>query len=192
MARGHFLLIVAAASLVSCGKITAPKKAPLGAALLGGTLDLDFTLRTESGEEELLAITRRARETLPDFISALEKPGPGEEGFRVKYPMPAGGESGVVEEHIWLGDIVFRNGEYHGTVVSRPYYIAPLSAGDRIKFSIEKISDWMYLRDGRIVGGESIKYLIERIGETERDEELAAFYELFGPAGPPVSHKDGL
>jgi uncharacterized protein YegJ (DUF2314 family) len=58
-------------------------------------------------------------------------------------------------------------------------------------FSIEKISDWMYLKDGRIVGGESIKYLIERISETERDAELIAFYQLFGPAAPPVSRKGG-
>jgi uncharacterized protein YegJ (DUF2314 family) len=136
-------------------------------------------LQTGGEDEELRRIALQARAEFPDFIRRLQNPGAGEKGFRVKYPYPAGKGSGFRYEEIWLRDISFMEGKYHGKVANQPYYIPDLSLGDEVVFYGEDITDWMYERKGYIVGGLSIKYLAGRIPEPDRDRELNEWLDKF-------------
>jgi uncharacterized protein YegJ (DUF2314 family) len=99
-----------------------------------------------------------AREGLPQFWRAFEKPSPGQEQFMVQVRIPCDGG----EEHIWC-HVAERNGNLiNGVVANRPLD-APYSFGDNINFCDEDISDWLYFYLGRQVGGETSR-AIENAG----------------------------
>jgi uncharacterized protein YegJ (DUF2314 family) len=129
--------------------------------------------------EELNHIICQARETIPEFIENLNHPAPDRGNFQVKYPFEADPGSGFSHEHIWLTDIRADNGSYYGTLSNEPRYCTGLIRGAEVPFLIENISDWMYTRGETIIGGRSIKFLIEGISEAERNAETAAYYKKF-------------
>jgi uncharacterized protein YegJ (DUF2314 family) len=139
----------------------------------------DPILHMSQSDETLNAIAQNVRETLPAFMRKQQAPAPGERDFMIKYPFETGEDSGFGYEHIWLGEIHFRDGRYYGKVINQPYYAGGLKQGDITPFNTDDISDWMYIRDGKIVGGLSVKYLIERIPELDRDFMLRAYLEGF-------------
>jgi uncharacterized protein YegJ (DUF2314 family) len=136
-------------------------------------------LQISQSNEEFNQITVHARETLPEFIEKLKAPGTDEGNFQVKYPFAADPKSGFLYEHIWLRDIRIEGGLYYGTVTNQPAYCGNLTLGMDAPFLIDHISDWMYTRGEKIIGGRSIKFLIERIPDLERDAETAAYYKKF-------------
>jgi uncharacterized protein YegJ (DUF2314 family) len=171
----RFLVVFIGIFLFSCGKIPDllvffSKEAPKGG---------DSTFHTDSNNDEIADIALRARDTLPFFLRHLRQPGIGERDFRVKYPFPADNGSGFLYEQLWLGDI--RRGEesYTGVVLNTPFYVSGLSQGDRRAFNTGEITDWMYIRKGKITGGKSIKYLLEQIPPTERNAEEQAILDMF-------------
>ena len=48
-----------------------------------------------------------------------------------------------------------------------PFRLRAVLIDQRLKIDPAIISDWMYRRDGKIVGGETIRVLIPRLGEDE-------------------------
>jgi uncharacterized protein YegJ (DUF2314 family) len=146
-----------------------------GAAVSRGEL----TSHRDSADQVLGEIAREAQETLPDFLRRLQNPQPGDDNFRVKYPFPAGEGSGFASEQLWLRDIGFEDRSYYGILSSDPYYIPELKKRDRVPIDIERISDWMYTRNGIIEGGVSIRYLLEQIPLPDRTEEEQALLDMF-------------
>jgi uncharacterized protein YegJ (DUF2314 family) len=162
------LLCILCCCILSCGKENSrPAESP--------------TLHINQEDEGLNQIGREARESFPGFIRKMRNPEPDEGGFRVKYPFAAEEGSAFSHEHIWLEDIFIEDGLYYGTLSNRPYYLGSLQAGDVVIFEGDAISDWMYLKAGKIVGGRSIKYLMEQIPEPDRDDESRALYRMFVP-----------
>jgi uncharacterized protein YegJ (DUF2314 family) len=128
---------------------------------------------------EIERIAADARNSLPDFFRYLTRAGTGKDCY-VKYPFTADGDSGVDREQIWLTDIQFSSGRYFGVLANAPRYLSGMSRGDRVTFDMDAITDWMYVRGGKITGGESIKYLLEKIPENRRnDRERELLQMLF-------------
>ena len=130
-----------------------------------------ITLHMDQTDEELYRIARHARETLPDFFLHLLRPSKDESNFMVKYPFRADRDSGFSMEQLWLSGIRFRDGVYYGDVANTPYYISSIKKGDTAAFSISDITDWMYISDGKIIGGYSIKYLLDQIPEHSDEQQ---------------------
>ena len=120
-----------------------------------------------------------ARKTVSLFIEVYRNPASDESNFQVKYPFSTDPGSKVSDEHIWLSDIIQKGNAWFGTVGNEPFYIAKMKIGDQVEFDITKISDWMYIKGSTIVGGKSIKYLIENIPEKDRDEDMENIYKMF-------------
>jgi uncharacterized protein YegJ (DUF2314 family) len=139
------------------------------------------TLHISREDQTLNQIAREARESFPGFIRKTQNPGPDEGNFRVKYPFAAEPGSAFNDEYIWLEHIFFQDGHYYGTVANRPYYLDSLQEGDLTAFEDNAIADWMYIKAGKIIGGRSIKYLIEQIPGPDRDDESQALYRMFAP-----------
>ena len=142
---------------------------------------IEYPINIKTDDEALNIIREKAQDAFPQFIRRLQSPSPGEDMFRVKYPFPADPGSGFTVEHLWLKDIRFRDGRYYGVVTNQPFHIAGINQGDLVPFLPDDISDWMYLKDGYIVGGLSIRYFISGIPELDRDRILSAYYQQFPP-----------
>jgi uncharacterized protein YegJ (DUF2314 family) len=98
------------------------------------------------------AVTK-ARKTVLQFIGALEHPSPGETDFEVKKPFV---EKGNVE-HIWLSDVTFVGGRFQGKVDNEPVKIPGLKLGQVVSVNPDEISDWVYIKNGKLVGGYTIR-----------------------------------
>jgi uncharacterized protein YegJ (DUF2314 family) len=151
---------------------------------LGIALLLDAAALTgASGEErspvidfsnmdmEMAAAQAKARSTLPQFWRVFENPGLGEEGFSLKVAVPVRDNS---SEHIWLVDIERSSARITGVVNNVPRDAKTLHAGERIDITEDHISDWMFLRAGKIVGNETMRPALKRMPK----EEAARFREM--------------
>jgi len=127
------------------------------------------TVPVYQDDREITRIAEDARNTLPVFFRYLTSAGAGKNCY-VKYPFMADEDSDVDREQIWLTNIQFSNGKYFGVLVNAPRYLTGMKRGDRVIFDMETITDWMYVREGKITGGESIKYLLGRIPEEQRND----------------------
>ena len=91
----------------------------------------------------------------------------------------ADASASVGAEQVWITNIIFRNGQYYGTVSSTPVYLTSIRRGDRVNFYVNSITDWMFTQNGRIVGGYSIRYLLEQIPENQRTDSQRRTLRMF-------------
>ena len=149
------LVLLCAILLFSCEKSAEPPEVT--------------TVRVYQDDMEIARIAEDARNTLPIFFRYLTRTGMGKNCY-VKYPFMADDDSDVDREQIWLTGIQFRNGKYFGVLTGAPQHLSGMKRGDRVIFDMDTITDWMYVRSGKIIGGESIKYLLEKIPENQRND----------------------
>lgn len=138
------------------------------------------TIHLEQADGELQRIAKEARSTLDFFFRYQSQAGAGEHGFYVKYILAADDGSGIDAEQVWLTGIKFKNSNLYGDLANTPLYVQGLRKGSTIMISVDSIVDWMYIREGKIIGGYSIKYLLEKIPESRRSDrqrELLSMYE---------------
>ena len=141
-------------------------------------------MHVDEFDDEILRIAENARNTLTVFFRHLNMPKAGEGNFSVKYAFPVGKcehgccEPAVSAEQVWIGSITFRDGRHYGLISSAPVYLS-MRRGDRVSFAADAITDWMFTRNGRIVGGHSIRHLLEQIPEAERTESQRRTLQMF-------------
>jgi uncharacterized protein YegJ (DUF2314 family) len=184
----RFFGLLMLAALCSCGK--EPSRFPASGEAVP-FISGDPARHRPQDDGELARIAEAARNSLPVFFRRLQSPLPGDGNFRIKYPLKADPRSGFSREQVWLSGIRFKDGRYFGVVASAPYYISGLSRGDTIPFDVEEITDWMFTRQGKIIGGRSIKLLLDQIPEHERDEEQRRVLEMFETDEPVSSGASG-
>ncbi len=124
-------------------------------------------INLRSGDAEMNAAIAQARATLPTFWAACEAPKPSETGHSLKVRFPNSGNDG---EHIWMADVKkIADGRYSGRFANAPRYLPGKRAGDVTEFKQADISDWMFMRNGKIVGGETIRPLLKTLPKADAD-----------------------
>jgi len=138
-------------------------------------------IEVEQSDEEIERIAENAKRALPIFFRNLARPEKGANNFYVKYPLSSddGNVEPKVREQVWLGNIRFKNNRYYGTLANTAKSIDRRKKGDTIIINTDKITDWMYVQDGKIMGGRSIKYLLEKIPEDKRGEDQKKILRMF-------------
>ncbi|MDR0495193.1 MAG: DUF2314 domain-containing protein [Treponema sp.] len=117
--------------------------------------------------EKMLQIAEDARDTLSGFFRHLNRVNAEEGHFCVKYPFAADDDNGTNREQIWLTGIHFKNGIYYGFLANSPRHLAGMKKGDKVIFDMDNITDWLYVRNGKIIGGDSMKYLLEQVPQNQ-------------------------
>lgn len=135
------------------------------AAVAGDHGVIDFS-KTDPAMESAKA---KARASIETFWTAYAAPRANETGFALKVGFPTHGTS---TEHIWISDVKRAGaGRYTGRFANQPRDLEGKQAGDAVEFSESQISDWMFLRDGKWVGAETVRPMIARM-----PKEMAAQY----------------
>ncbi|MCP3472868.1 DUF2314 domain-containing protein [Bradyrhizobium sp. CCGUVB1N3] len=132
-----------------------------------GAQDRSPVIDVRSGNPEMNAAIARARNTLPTFWASYDAPKPTETGHSLKVRFPT---SGTNAEHIWMADVKkLGSGSYSGRFANRPRDLPGRREGDLVEFRDADISDWMFMRNDKIVGGETIKPLLKSMPKADAD-----------------------
>lgn len=105
------------------------------------------------------AAIAKARATLPEFYKHWQKPGPGEEHFCLKLRITDGAKI----EHFWLADIKGTPGHLTGVVGNEPEEVHTVKMYETIPIPDADISDWMYYRNGKVVGNLTVRALFKEM-----------------------------
>lgn len=123
-------------------------------------------------DPEMLRAIHEAQATYPDFVAAIVEDArrevPTFEDALVKYAF-AGSKDGVEVEHMFLSDIAWRGNGLRGTVTSTPMHATGVQEGDRVVIDRDRVSDWLYVVDGKGVGGYTFRVMWSRFDEVERE-----------------------
>lgn len=115
-------------------------------------------------DTEMNRAVQKARKTVGTFLAAVKNPAPTQRNFVVKKPFVYQG--GV--EHIWLSGIEYHGGHLHGKVDNQPKHLPNVKLGDRVSVNVNEITDWAYVDKGLLVGGYTIRILINDLTPEQR------------------------
>ena len=120
----------------------------------------------ESGydEQEMDTAIARARSEVDTFIAELSNPTGTDHA--VKAPIEDGGEI----EHFWLTDVSFNNGAFKGTINNDPGMVDNVKLGQQWTIKKTDISDWMFMRDGKMHGNYTMRPLLKTMPEEEAEK----------------------
>ncbi len=108
----------------------------------------------------------KARKTVGKFIGAVKHPATGQTDFEVKKPFVQGNEV----EHIWLSDVQFTGSRFQGRVDNTPRKIRGLKVGQLVSVNPNEISDWVYIDNGKLVGGYTIRAHYNQLTPEQKKE----------------------
>ena len=115
---------------------------------------------------EMNAAIAHARGTLPRFWASYDTPKPTETGHALKVRFA----SGAYVEHIWMSDVKkLPDGNYSGRFANEPRDLPGRYLGDQVEFEQADISDWMFMRNDKVVGGETIRVVLKSMPKEDAD-----------------------
>lgn len=123
----------------------------------------DKVIHVDEDDTEMNAAIAKGRETLPHFWQVFEKRERGETDFALKVKIADGNGT----EYFWANEIERRDGKVRGTINNDPNIVKSVKLGSRIEIPEADISDWMYMRDGKMIGNETLKPLLKQMPEEE-------------------------
>ncbi|WP_423065753.1 DUF2314 domain-containing protein [Devosia sp. CN2-171] len=109
-------------------------------------------------DTEMTAAMARARASVGRFWQHFADPRPGETDFMLRISI----SNGDLVEHLWCDRIEGDQVAASAVVGNEPLDVATVRRNQRISFGSEQISDWAFRRDGRIVGGETLRAMQQR------------------------------
>jgi len=130
---------------------------------LAGCEKRDATINVADGDPKMLAAIAKARETLPQFWAEFDHPQPGENNFCLKVMVRDGKEV----EHFWVEKLERKDWKTFGSIANDPDLVHNVKMGDRIEIPEPDISDWFYMRDGKMVGNYTLRVLFDHMPASE-------------------------
>lgn len=137
-------------------------------------VDSGATINVPQTDREMADAQRQARDSLARFWAVFDNPAAGEGGFALKVAVPIGARD---SEHIWTNDIKRDGDKVSGVVNNAPQKAKSVGFGDRIEIAPDRISDWMYMRNGRIVGNFTLRPLLKRMPPAQAQRYRAMLAE---------------
>lgn len=120
-----------------------------------------------SADAEMEQAIASARASLPEVIDQFIA---GHfENFTVKVRVSDGQNS----EHFWLSDVKYHDGRFIGTIDAQPQMVDGIVEGQVYDASVDDVTDWMHLRDGRMHGNYTLRVLLPRMPVEEASKYVA-------------------
>lgn len=115
-------------------------------------------------EQEMEAAIARARAEADSFLRELSHP--TGTNHAVKAAIVDAGKT----EHFWLTEASFADGTFAGTINNEPGIVGNVKMGQRWTVKKEEISDWLFLRDGKMYGNYTLRPLLKTMPAEEADK----------------------
>ena len=128
------------------------------------------TVAVADDDAAMNAAVAKARETLPQFLAALTSPTPAQRDFAVK----AGFTDGDTTEYMTVAAVRPDGPGFRGTLNNDPTAVRNVKRGDEVSVGPERVVDWSYVENDRLVGGHTLRVLRDRMTPEQRKEFDAA------------------
>jgi uncharacterized protein YegJ (DUF2314 family) len=115
-------------------------------------------------DPKMTAAIAQARSTVNTFLTALRSPKPSQASFSVKMAFTDGKNT----EHMWLSDVTYDGRAFHGVVNNDAELVSNVRLGQQASVEPAQISDWMYVENGKLVGGYTLRVLRDAMTPQER------------------------
>lgn len=109
------------------------------------------------------AVTK-ARESLGFFLAALKAHKPDSTEFEVKKCFVDRDKV----EHLWVRDITWDGKAFHGLLDNKPLEVGNTDLGRHVTVDPEDLTDWMFVKGGKLIGGFTIRVLYSRLSGDEK------------------------
>lgn len=124
----------------------------------------DRIINVEANDAEMEAAIATAREKLPHFWQVFTHPEKGESDFSLKVRIKDSNGT----EHFWVNQIERKeDGKIFGVINNDPEIVKSVKLNDRVPVPEENISDWLYTRDGKMVGNYTLRVLFKQMPPKE-------------------------
>jgi uncharacterized protein YegJ (DUF2314 family) len=127
------------------------------------TMATENVAPVRSEDPEMMAAIQQARDSFRKFLNAYMSPTPKQSAFLVKIAFVKGSDV----EHIWLADLDLAGAKPTGVIADTPIR-KDLRFKQRVEIDFTYLSDWMYIEDGKLVGGFTTRLLRNRMSSEER------------------------
>lgn len=126
----------------------------------------DPVTEIESDDPEMIAAIEQARKTLPEFWKACENPAPGTSNFSLKIRIvdPVVPED---EEYFWITNVSRNETRVAGVIGNEPEIVHTVRYGQRIEVPETDVSDWLFVRNGKMVGNATVRPLMKKMSADE-------------------------
>lgn len=135
----------------------------------------DYIRVKDQHEPNMDSAIARARSEIETFINALQSPKPTQTYFSVKKPFAWQNGDETNYEHIWITDVSFKDGKFHGLIGNEPVDIKNATFGDEVTLEKSEASDWMIIDDEKMIGGYTIIALRDAMPPEEKKEFDSSF-----------------
>ena len=116
---------------------------------------------TDARMNEAIAL---ARHSVEEFIGAFTHATAHQRSFAVEVSVI----DGTSVEQLWVDLESYANGQFTGHIANEPLDVHNVQRGDRIVVDQERISDWMYVDRGHLVGGFTLRLMRATLNEADR------------------------
>lgn len=123
----------------------------------------DSVITVSTDDSEMNRAIADARQALPEFWRAFESASDGESDFSLKVRVED--SNGV--EHFWAIHIRRENEKIWGEIGNDANIVNGVKLGDQIEIIESDISDWLYMRNGKMVGNFTVRPLIKSMTEED-------------------------
>jgi uncharacterized protein YegJ (DUF2314 family) len=66
--------------------------------------------------------------------------------------------------------VTFDGKNFHGRIDNKPLEVKNVRFGQRVTVDPKEVSDWMFLKDGKLMGGYTTRVLYARLSPEEKAE----------------------
>jgi uncharacterized protein YegJ (DUF2314 family) len=119
----------------------------------------DPVVSVRAKDSEMNAAISTAQESITNFMAVFANPQTNQHYFLIKGKFTAGD----VVEHIWVADLRYEGSVFHGVIANEPERIPGLKFKQPVDLQLGQISDWMFVQDGKLVGGYTSRVLQKRL-----------------------------
>jgi uncharacterized protein YegJ (DUF2314 family) len=129
------------------------------------------SIKVQAGDPEMDAAMQTARDKFPEFWREVstdhKRVIPVLEGSMVKaYFFDEGAP--LTGEHMWVRDIEYDGQTISGVLVDTSIQLHSVRPGQHVSFPLMRLSDWLYVENGRAYGVFTVKLLRTRMTDDER------------------------
>jgi uncharacterized protein YegJ (DUF2314 family) len=105
-----------------------------------------------------------AHQTLGFFVAALKAQKPDTSGYEIKSTFIDGDQV----EHIWIDHVTCDGKVFRGRVNNKPLAVHNVRLGQRVTVEPRNVSDWMFIKDGKLMGGFTTRILYARLSPEQK------------------------